>query len=49
MSAEASVGRRAVLTCLNLGLGLIILLPFFWMVSVSLKPATEPFAIPARL
>ena len=27
----------------------MILLPFFWMVSVSLKPATEPFAIPARL
>jgi multiple sugar transport system permease protein/raffinose/stachyose/melibiose transport system permease protein len=34
---------------LNLGLGAVILLPFFWMVSVSLKPATEPFAIPARL
>ncbi|MEO1019500.1 MAG: carbohydrate ABC transporter permease, partial [Pseudomonadota bacterium] len=27
----------------------IILLPFFWMVSVSLKPADEPFAIPANL
>ena len=25
------------------------LLPFFWMISVSLKPAAEPFAIPARL
>jgi multiple sugar transport system permease protein/raffinose/stachyose/melibiose transport system permease protein len=24
-------------------------MPFFWMVSVSLKPASEPFAIPARL
>jgi multiple sugar transport system permease protein/raffinose/stachyose/melibiose transport system permease protein len=24
-------------------------MPFFWMFSVSLKPATEPFAIPARL
>ena len=30
-------------------LALVILVPFFWMVSVSLKPATEPFAIPARL
>jgi multiple sugar transport system permease protein/raffinose/stachyose/melibiose transport system permease protein len=30
-------------------LAIVILLPFFWMVSVSLKPATEPFAIPARL
>src|SRR5215471_9692164 len=30
-------------------LALAILLPFFWMVSVSLKPGTEPFAIPARL
>lgn len=27
----------------------ITLLPFFWMFSVSLKPAAEPFAIPARL
>ena len=30
-------------------LAAVILLPFFWMLSVSLKPATEPFAIPARL
>src|SRR5215469_12354197 len=30
-------------------LAIIILLPFFWMFSVSLKPGTEPFAIPARL
>ncbi|MBV9748233.1 MAG: carbohydrate ABC transporter permease [Acetobacteraceae bacterium] len=28
---------------------LAVLLPFFWMLSVSLKPATEPFAVPARL
>lgn len=26
-----------------------VLLPFFWMISVSLKPATEPFSIPASL
>jgi ABC-type glycerol-3-phosphate transport system permease component len=30
-------------------LAVFVLLPFFWMVSVSLKPASEPFAIPARL
>jgi ABC-type glycerol-3-phosphate transport system permease component len=30
-------------------LALVILLPFFWMVSVSLKPGNEPFAIPAKL
>jgi multiple sugar transport system permease protein/raffinose/stachyose/melibiose transport system permease protein len=30
-------------------LAALILLPFFWMVSVSLKPANEPFSIPARL
>ena len=27
----------------------LVSVPFFWMFSVSLKPATEPFAIPARL
>ena len=36
-------------TLLQIVLAIVILLPFFWMVSVSLKPATEPFAIPARL
>jgi ABC-type glycerol-3-phosphate transport system permease component len=30
-------------------LAALILLPFFWMVSVSLKPGDEPFAIPANL
>lgn len=34
---------------LQLVLMLLVLFPFFWMISVSLKPATEPFAIPARL
>jgi ABC-type glycerol-3-phosphate transport system permease component len=46
-------GRRlagkAVVLLLQLLLAVVILLPFFWMLSVSLKPATEPFAIPARL
>ena len=40
---------KAVLIGLDLLLAAAILLPFFWMVSVSFKPATEPFAIPARL
>ena len=41
--------NRAMLIALQLLLLVIVLLPFFWMLSVSLKPATEPFAIPARL
>ncbi len=40
---------RAVLMLAQVMLALFILIPFFWMLSVSLKPATEPFAIPARL
>ncbi len=41
--------RRAGLLLGQVLLAVVILLPFFWMLSVSLKPATEPFAIPARL
>jgi multiple sugar transport system permease protein/raffinose/stachyose/melibiose transport system permease protein len=37
------------LALLQLLLALVILLPFFWMISVSLKPESEPFSIPARL
>ncbi len=33
----------------QIALAVVILLPFFWMFSVSLKPPDEPFAIPARL
>ena len=33
----------------QIALAVVILLPFVWMVSVSLKPPGEPFAIPARL
>lgn len=40
---------RFGLFVLQVVLAVVILLPFFWMVSVSLKPDTEPFAIPARL
>jgi multiple sugar transport system permease protein/raffinose/stachyose/melibiose transport system permease protein len=49
MSVRQKSSHRVLLTILNIVLALIILMPFFWMVSVSLKPATEPFAIPARL
>ncbi len=41
--------RRIVLIALQILVLAFTLLPFFWMISVSLKPATEPFAIPARL
>ena len=40
---------RVGLFALQLVIGLFVLVPFFWMISVSLKPAEEPFAIPARL
>lgn len=40
---------RAALFAAQVVLAVIVLLPFFWMLSVSLKPATEPFAIPAQL
>ncbi|MGF1476098.1 MAG: carbohydrate ABC transporter permease [Geminicoccaceae bacterium] len=43
------LSARIGLTFLQTLLAVLVLLPFFWMVSVSLKPATEPFAIPARL
>lgn len=44
-----SAGSRLLFYSLQLLLLLCILLPFFWMLSVSLKPSTEPFAIPAKL
>ena len=40
---------RVLLIAAQILLAIFVLLPFFWMFSVSLKPATEPFAIPARL
>ncbi len=40
---------RAGMLLFQLFLAIIVLLPFFWMVSISLKPPGEPFAIPARL
>lgn len=41
--------RSILLLALQLLLLTAVLLPFFWMLSVSFKPANEPFAIPARL
>lgn len=44
-----TASTRIGLAALQIVLALFVLLPFFWMISVSLKPATEPFSIPARL
>jgi multiple sugar transport system permease protein/raffinose/stachyose/melibiose transport system permease protein len=52
MATTTAARRRAGrigMVVFQLVLAFVILLPFFWMVSVSLKPGTEPFAIPARL
>jgi ABC-type glycerol-3-phosphate transport system permease component len=46
---RSTTASRWGLVLLQVLLAIVILLPFFWMVSVSLKPADEPFAIPARL
>ena len=40
---------RYLLIALQILLAVVVLLPFFWMFSVRLKPPAEPFAIPARL
>ena len=49
MSRRSSLSRKAPLLVLQLIVALLVLFPFFWMFSVSLKPGAEPFAIPARL
>ena len=53
MRLTSTSHQRKLVRILSLGfqiiLAVMVLLPFFWMVSVSLKPATEAFAIPARL
>ncbi|MEQ1956540.1 carbohydrate ABC transporter permease [Mesorhizobium sp. CN2-181] len=48
-SSRATRPTRYVLMALQLVVAFLVLFPFFWMVSVSLKPGAEPFAIPARL
>jgi len=47
--SRSSATTRFLLSLGQILLAAIILLPFFWMVSVSLKPGDEPFAIPAKL
>ncbi len=46
---RAPLARKAALVAAELAVAAFVLVPFFWMVSVSLKPPDEPFAIPARL
>lgn len=41
--------KNMTVIALQIVLLLVILVPFLWMFSVSLKPPEEPFAIPARL
>lgn len=48
MRPRTTLGRAGLLA-LQIGVAALVLLPFFWMFSVSLKPAAEPFAIPAEL
>jgi multiple sugar transport system permease protein/raffinose/stachyose/melibiose transport system permease protein len=42
-------GHRLWLMVMQAAVVALVLFPFFWMLSVSLKPANEPFTIPARL
>jgi ABC-type glycerol-3-phosphate transport system permease component len=49
MSPRSRRARRLGLGVLQALVVALVLLPFFWMLSVSLKPADEPFAIPAEL
>ncbi len=46
--ASGNLKTRWSLLVLQFLLALVILVPFFWMLSVSFKPAEEPFSIPAR-
>ena len=49
MARRSPLKETIPLTVLQFAVAILVLFPFFWMLSVSLKPATEPFAIPARL
>jgi ABC-type glycerol-3-phosphate transport system permease component len=49
MATRSSFLRKIPLVVLQIVVVVLVLFPFFWMISVSLKPAAEPFAIPARL
>jgi ABC-type glycerol-3-phosphate transport system permease component len=43
------VMRRVLIVVAQIAVSILVLLPFFWMLSVSFKPNDEPFSIPARL
>jgi ABC-type glycerol-3-phosphate transport system permease component len=45
---KAKAGKL-LLVLLQLMLAVVVLIPFIWMFSVSLKPVNEPFTIPPRL
>jgi ABC-type glycerol-3-phosphate transport system permease component len=49
MRKRSPLVRKAPPVAFQIAIAFLVLFPFFWMFSVSLKPATEPFAIPARL
>jgi ABC-type glycerol-3-phosphate transport system permease component len=41
--------RRVLIVVAQIAVSILVVLPFFWMLSVSFKPNNEPFSIPARL
>jgi multiple sugar transport system permease protein len=49
MRRRSTLARRAPFIACQVAIALLVLFPFFWMFSVSLKAAAEPCAIPARL
>jgi multiple sugar transport system permease protein/raffinose/stachyose/melibiose transport system permease protein len=49
MAKRSKLSKTIPLGALQIAVAALVLLPFFWMLSVSLKPSAEPFAIPARL
>ncbi|MEO0562860.1 MAG: carbohydrate ABC transporter permease [Chloroflexota bacterium] len=47
--ANTRLFKNIIVIALQMLLLAVVLVPFFWMFSVSLKPPDEPFAVPARL
>src|SRR5215208_3119374 len=41
--------QKVILVTLEILLAIVVLIPFAWMFSVSIKPNEEPFSIPPRL
>src|SRR3954447_1695211 len=41
--------QRAILIALEILLAAVVLIPFIWMVGISIKPESEPYSIPAKL